>query len=408
MPPQFSKNEENEQPVEIRDEKIMCKPDNTAEHPKQSYMRQRSNANVNNGNKNVTIQNEKGQRQDSNIESYAKNASQSNEGNSLYFNLPFSLLLTYGSLEFAQWFPYVLAPQAAVATYVPASWRYDEFETRFDNSIWTWGTDYGLCVIFSYAAYKCYTAYKSEDSAEGRAASARLRILSAAMMALYAISVFAGGWAHQFFTTLDSLNTTEFRIIWTICVGTVTAAGGLMGAIGSEVSRSFRPGSRLASRELFSPPAFPGWFWAVWAIYMTSACAIGSISFKRPACDIFIAGTTQFVPTVHAISSLFVRYFREKKREEKQKDGNSSGEVLRLYRVLYYVGFAFNSPLLPAYPLLVQYTSLSLGSVNTLLHAWLLAGWGMQAIGLFHLSSVLSSSGAKTDMTTPSSSFSTL
>mmetsp|Transcript_10975 Transcript_10975/g.14721 ORF Transcript_10975/g.14721 Transcript_10975/m.14721 type:complete len:359 (+) Transcript_10975:253-1329(+) len=351
----------------------MCKP--SGSDNQNSHLRQRNGASVSNGNKSVEP------------EVNASLGASQKDSTSPFFNILFLLLISYGSLEFAQWFPYQLFPEAALATYVPASYQYDEIETRFDNTIWTWGTDYGLFIIFSYAAYRCFTAVASP---KGRSPSARLRTLSAALLALYAISVFAGGWAHQFFLTLDSLNTVEFRIIWTICVGTVTAAGGVMGAIGSEISRSFNVrSSHLVKEEIFSTPAFPDWFWAGWAIYMTSACAIGSISFKRPACDIFIAGTTQFVPSVHCVSSLFVRYWADQKAHKGQ---NNSGEVRRLYRIFHYVGFFFNAPLLPSYPLLVQYTSLSLGTVNSLLHFWLLMGWGMQALSLYHLSTGLSSS----------------
>jgi hypothetical protein len=51
-------------------------------------------------------------------------------------------------------------------------------------------------------------------------------------------------------------------------------------------------------------------------------------------------------------------------------------------RIAGVLGFILNAPLLPLYPLLVQYTSWSTASINTLLHAWLLVAWGMQGLAL--------------------------
>jgi hypothetical protein len=51
-------------------------------------------------------------------------------------------------------------------------------------------------------------------------------------------------------------------------------------------------------------------------------------------------------------------------------------------RITGVLGFILNAPLLPMYPLLVQYTSWSTASINTLLHAWLLVAWGMQGLAL--------------------------
>mmetsp|Transcript_11692 Transcript_11692/g.17014 ORF Transcript_11692/g.17014 Transcript_11692/m.17014 type:complete len:276 (+) Transcript_11692:582-1409(+) len=274
-------------------------------------------------------------------------------------------------------------------------------------------TDYILAVLMCYGAYRCLTAvahgnYWNSDISLKNDPSARIRILSFCLFFSYTISVLSGGFAHQQYKTTAALNTTEFRILWTICVGTVTAAGGFMGAIGSEVARSFRPSNR-GGEIMFAVPAFPDWFWAGWGIYMTVVCARGGISFKRPACDIFIAGTTQFVPTVYCIAAVFCRRWRDDVCEnndpltsrvyEKSVSACktfSAGLPAKLkmkfvamhkkYRLIYYVGFCLNCPLLPMYPLLVQHTSMSLGAVNTLLHTWLLFGWGMQVIGLHRLS----------------------
>lgn len=56
---------------------------------------------------------------------------------------------------------------------------------------------------------------------------------------------------------------------------------------------------------------------------------------------------------------------------------------------MYYIGFIGNAPLLPLYPLLVQYTDWTLASINTLLHSWLLVMWGMQGLSLWHVCDVV-------------------
>uniref|UniRef100_A0A7S2MU68 Uncharacterized protein n=1 Tax=Helicotheca tamesis TaxID=374047 RepID=A0A7S2MU68_9STRA len=330
-----------------------------------------------------------------------------------HVNVLILLFSTFTTMEFALWFPYIMAPHAATATYIPASYSYDEMHTHFDNTAWTYITDYILAVIMFYGAYRCLTAvahgnYWSSDISLENDPSARIRKLSFCLFFCYTVSVLSGGWAHQRYKTTDALNTSEFRVLWTVCVGTVTAAGGFMGAIGSEVVRSFRPKHR-GGEIMLSIPSFPDWFWAGYGIYMTVVCARGGISFKRPACDIFIAGTTQFVPTVYCIAVVFCR----KWRDDLYEKGNSSSEtsisrcksfatglpaaikfkfasMRKKYRVVYYVGFCLNCPLLPMYPLLVQYTSMSLGTVNTFLHAWLMFGWGMQVVSLHHMSLALS------------------
>ena len=51
-------------------------------------------------------------------------------------------------------------------------------------------------------------------------------------------------------------------------------------------------------------------------------------------------------------------------------------------RIAGVLGFILNAPLLPLYPLLVQYTSWSTSRINTLLHTWLLVAWALQGISL--------------------------
>jgi len=124
---------------------------------------------------------------------------------------------------------------------------------------------------------------------------------------------------------------------------------------------------------------------------MTGVCWAGGLSFKRPACDIFIAGITQFLPTIYCEAVLFSKRwcdagFLEAKTEIPDK---FAGLIFRRYRYIFYGGFVLNAPLLPIYPLLIQYTSLPLGIVNALLHFNLCISWSMQAVSLHHICKAL-------------------
>lgn len=309
-------------------------------------------------------------------------------------------LFTYLSKEFGIFLP-AFQSKAGANTFIPASYKYDDENTHFDNSILTYGTDYALCVIMLYGAYQCLNATSCNSTVthtthgthatqqlNNATLSKSLRIKSACLFFSYAISVFAGGYAHQTFTGgIDELNTIRFRIWWTVCVGTVTAAGGFMGACGSEIYKRLNLNgnpSRVRFRFLYVHDIM----WVIYGGYMTWVCVEGGISYKRPACDIFAAGTTQFIPTVYCVLAvLSVKWNEAKLISEGQHHSSSDGVVDRIrQKVLYIfcVGFFLNAPLLPTYPLYIQYTSLSLGVVNTILHSNLTVAWSMQALSLCH------------------------
>mmetsp|Transcript_29216 Transcript_29216/g.86496 ORF Transcript_29216/g.86496 Transcript_29216/m.86496 type:complete len:393 (-) Transcript_29216:131-1309(-) len=305
------------------------------------------------------------------------------ESHPFAYSIPFFILVAYGTKEFSLVFPYVLAPWAATRTYVHAGYHYDEDHTHFDNSAWTWGTDYAIAGLMLILAVRCLLA-RSGKSAEVDQASRTLRLRSAVLLAMYALSTLAGGYAHYTYHSIEAMNSLTFRILWTVCVGSVCAAGGVMGSIGTEVCRKFHVDARRKTGEVpFEIPVVPDGFWLCWGMYITVVCVRGGISYHRPACDIFIAGTTQFIPTAYCVSLMLVRKWREDGADIAPS--RPAAHVLRPFRVMYYLGFVDNSILLPVYPLLVQYTDLSLGTINTLLHAWLTLSWGMQAIGLRHL-----------------------
>lgn len=145
------------------------------------------------------------------------------------------LILCASSLRFSSWLPFVIplgvAP-AAIETYIPAGYLYDVENTHFDNTMWTYGTDYVLAVVMSIVACMCYAANSDR-------ASLRLRTYASALLVCYAASTLAGGWAHQHYEGVGMLNTTKFRMLWTVTVGNVAFASCYMGLIGREVQRAF-------------------------------------------------------------------------------------------------------------------------------------------------------------------------
>jgi hypothetical protein len=302
------------------------------------------------------------------------------------------LVLTYLSKEFAK-FLSIYQSQAATKTFIVASYQYDEENTFFDNTFLTYGTDFFISILMTYASYKCYSTHIP------------LGYKGSALFASYAISVFSGGYAHATFTSedIDSMNTMKFRLIWIVCVGTVTAAGGFMGMCGSETLIFFNrlqlkqkeSSTVLVERRFSIGQIISNSLWWVYGIFMTTICIMGEISYKRPACDIFVAGTTQFIPTVYCILVLLsIRWadaipLLEGKTTTKTATTTPTNKISPLFsrgiRIPFYLGFALNAPLLPSYPLLVQYTNLSLGAVNAIMHLNLTYSWGMQAWSIYQL-----------------------
>lgn len=292
------------------------------------------------------------------------------------FVVAFALTAALGAtmLEFSLWFPFHIPGVIAAArkTYVPARYRYDDALTTFDNSPWTYRTDYLLTAVMTVLATRCWRA----RAPDGDPRRHRLRHNTTALLLCYGISTLAGGLAHQHFTTAAALNGPRFRALWCVCVANVAFASAYMGLIGREVWRVF--GATEAAL------LGPWWFWPAYGSYMAAACVLGRLSFQRPACDIFIAGTSQVPSTLYCVAAL-ARRTRPVAGAGTGREGSST-EVVRLpYRILFYAGFVGNFPLLPLYPLLVQYSGMTMAGINTLLHSWLLVTWSMQGISLRHL-----------------------
>lgn len=154
-----------------------------------------------------------------------------------------------------------------------------------------------------------------------------------------------------------------------------------MGACGSEICKRMQHRNRSEDEcaVIFRLVHVHDVLWVIYGGYLTWVCVMGGISYKRPACDIFVAGTSQFIPTVYCIMAVCsVRW------KESGQNAVLVKAIRRLFRCMFYVGFALNAPLLPSYPCFIQYTSLSLGVVNAILHLNLTLAWGMQALSLRH------------------------
>lgn len=250
-------------------------------------------------------------------------------------------------LAFSVVLPHWLAPETAQDTYHHAGYDYDVALSHFDNSPWTYVTDYQLATIMVLLAWKLPVANQPKSD---------LAAHSQGLLLCYAVSVAAGGLAHQFYTNLEERNSLSFRLLWTLCIGTVTFASGFMGMIGSA----------LAKQDVDLPylPVVPKSYWISYASCLTLWCAAGGMSHQRPACDTFIAGITQS-PSTFYVMAILAR-------------GLLTQGIPLVTRLQGMIGFIFNAPLLPLYPFLLHHTTWSLATVNTFLHAWLLVAWGNQ------------------------------
>ncbi|KAL3897249.1 MAG: hypothetical protein SGARI_006962, partial [Bacillariaceae sp.] len=185
---------------------------------------------------------------------------------------------------FALYFPFMLAPHAATETYHTAYYEYNHEKSHFDNTAWTYGTDYALAVIMAVlvASILRYSRPGTTDKLAQRSAS---------LLGLYGISVTAGAISHHFFTTLESRNTPAFRMLWTICVGTVCLASWSMGMIGTEAIRKFQQHDTQQQRAtgnstpslLMKVPLVSDAFWMSFGLTVAAVCAVGGLSFQRPA-----------------------------------------------------------------------------------------------------------------------------
>jgi hypothetical protein len=209
-----------------------------------------------------------------------------------------SLHATSGSLVsgavflFSIYFPFILAPWAASRTYTPAWYQYT-VDSVFCNSAWTFGTDYFLAAVLASLQSMIPTS---------RPVSSAVAWRSRGLLASYCLSVLAGGLAHHFYVELPMRNTWHFRLLWTCCVGCVTFASAFMGSIGSELARVDESLKDVIAARI---PVVPEPFWLAFGTFMTVVCAIGGISFQRPACDMYVSSAITFGPIIDLVSHLY-------------------------------------------------------------------------------------------------------
>jgi len=257
--------------------------------------------------------------------------------------------------------PYFSSPrEQASKIYQMAAWQYDPEKSLFDDTIWTYGTDYALTIITGiFAVWIIRTSNRSS-----RQEVKQLARISASMLLLYSTSTGAGGIAHQFYSTLESRNSTTFRLIWTVCAGTVYLAAAPMGMIGSECLRIFQPRTNC-SPLLKAMPYMRKSYWLMYATTGAFFFAKGLTSFQRPVCDILTAGVTQAPCTFYFMAFLYL----------VEQPGITS------FKKIYgLVGFILNAYLFFIYPFLVDNLGWSLPLTNTLLHVNLCIAWSLQGL----------------------------
>lgn len=289
-----------------------------------------------------------------------------------WVSLSFLPVISYLTFQFSSIFPHVLWSKSYLY-YIPANWQYDEANTVFDDSMWTWGTDYILAIFMALGSWRCFFGCTRKS----RIILGDAPYAASILMLLYCISVLSGGIAHQYYHTVESLNTSSFRNLWFICVGTVAFAGGPMGAIGSNLAKVFK---HMNVDSHFNMPILPNIFWFGWSIIMMAVCFKGDMSYKRPPCDIFIAGTTQVVPSAYCILVVLSQKwnFQRTRNNVDNITQKILNEVTPVHLFLYTICWVLNAPLLPAYPHLLHH-QLPECLINTMLHCNLFIAWSLQS-----------------------------
>lgn len=268
---------------------------------------------------------------------------------------------------FSTYFPFWSDPtmgQVSPTIYQRSSYRYHA-DSIFDNTPLTYITDYMLAMVMG-AWVICMgisQTHSNKTLSEQPDLQLRQKLLdehifrSRGLLFTYLVSVTAGGLAHQYFTTVESRNTTLFRILWTICVGTVTAASGWMGSIGTVWAKLDQ------LNRCGSVPVVPEVFWIAFSVVTTFIVAMGGWSYQRPACDTFVAGITQFPSTFYVMTLIW--------------KGLPLLPLSTNYRRRGAFAWILNAPLLPLYPILIS-TALEVGQINAILHACLCVAWSSQ------------------------------
>lgn len=279
-----------------------------------------------------------------------------------------------------RYLPLYLAPEL----YISCFYVYPA-DVRFDITWMTWATDYGLAVWMAFWIWRV-NRWRVREIAGSDGARCRhhnqLVTQVCLMLSCYLVSVVCGGYGHSNYTTgAEVLNTTSFRVLWTFCVGSVALAGGFIGSIASLLQESLET---TQSTAIVLPRSFklPRKLWWLFGTIWLGVTAAGGLSMCRPACDIFLAGVTQFVPFTYLLLCGLGNYLLvDRGGEEGDATKYNKRQPGLRYRLLLVYGSLGNAPLLWLYPLLAR-TDLSLGVINFILHISLAMAWGSQGAAL--------------------------
>lgn len=268
---------------------------------------------------------------------------------------------TVASLAFtfllSRFLPPLTAFFSGPGLYAWAGFRYDA-NVIFDDTWLTWATDYGIALNCGLWSYSIFMVKKTP-------ATERLRASASGLLGAYALSTFLGAVCHQFLN--KSLDTTLFRLVWKLCVGSVALAGGLMGSAGTALAELPKDGR---SRPYFDMPVLPHLYWAVFGWFFFAVIYMGLFSMKRPASDIFLTGVSNAPPTIYILLATG-------SRRSWANVGVGSKTL-----AVFYGGMLANIALLPGYDFLC-FLGLPVGVTNAIMHLVLFTAWGSQGWGLW-------------------------
>lgn len=262
-------------------------------------------------------------------------------------------------------------------------------ETPFDDTIYTYGTDFILALATGLLGYQIY--FRTPRSA--------LTLPSSMLMAQYSASAlvagilhFAVGHAHL------SLNSTWFRVGWIIVVGCVATPNGIFGLIGNALifedaaaaaaaaaetrslrsERTGKAGSAQGIPQQRRAFMVHSGIWILYGLACVLSVGLGIVRCSRPAADIFIMGICQACGSLYLVT-VFLTRTRTPTVAEPLTASQERGLTLT-----FVFGFLANSPLIIAYPIAVVH-GVPLEYINFTLHINLLLAWGSQGLVLKRL-----------------------
>ncbi len=274
-------------------------------------------------------------------------------------------ILLLGTLLLALVFPRATAFLSTAKLYSSAWFKY-EYPVTFDDSILTWGTDYIIAAVTGTLAILI-------GSVKRKVHSQRLVLMGVGLLGSYSVSTFAGAICHNFL--VGKLHTGIFRFFWRVCVGAVATGGAFMLGVGSSLAQV--PDSKKNVR--FPVPVVPNFVVVFWGLFFFTVQWVGMFSMKQPACDIFMMGVTQTLPTVYICAAVLSR-----KSWKRWK-------VKSYATPLIVCGCLTNILLLPYYDV-VNFFKVPVGITNLILHTVLLISWSCQGLGILEFAQGISRS----------------